>query len=219
MTLLALWTAFDASARSLVSLTTSFAAGKPAMLSASSFTLYDECLLEGLLSRIWQEWSLFCRQCLIESCIGTTDGTGNIVSGLTQAVSEHHVSSAAMQAKRNRTPLWGGTNATLRFEPTWGDVDNLVALIRALNPANNAQLLAAFSSGYAPAKAIQRIRNASAHHHAQNLADVAALGASYLAYPITHPTHALLWVEPSASDFLLVYAIEELSTTARLAIG
>jgi len=219
MTLLPLWTAFDTSAQSLVALASSFGAGKPALISASSFTLQDECFLEGLLSRTWQEWSHFCRECLIESSLGTVDGSGNVVAGLPQAVSEQHVSSAAIQAKHRRSPLWGGTNPTLRLEPTWGDVDALVTILQALKPANGAQLLAAFSSGHGPAKAIQLIRNAAAHNHAQNLVDVAALGSSYVAYPVTHPTQALFWVEPKAGDFLLIHALQELSITARLAIG
>ena len=42
-----------------------FAASKPSIGSASSFTLLEECLLEGLLSRCWQSWCIFCRTCVI----------------------------------------------------------------------------------------------------------------------------------------------------------
>src|SRR6516162_521570 len=77
-----------------------FAAAKPVLDASSHFSLLDECLLEGLLSRVWQAWNRFCRKCVIESCMGTTGATGLHIAGLPDAITEQHVSSAAIQAKK-----------------------------------------------------------------------------------------------------------------------
>src|SRR5262245_27145020 len=110
-----------------------FAAAKPAIGSASHFSFLDECLLEGLLSRIWQAWCRFCRVCLVESCLGTQDGSGATIAALPDALSDAHVSKAAIQAKQgSRPPYWVGTNTLLRIEPTWGDLNILSTIITRL---------------------------------------------------------------------------------------
>jgi hypothetical protein len=86
----------------------------------------------------------------------------------------------------------------------------LAKVLPRLAPANAPQLLAAFSSHYQAAKALQFIRNAAAHHNAQTMADVLAIRSLYVAFPITHPTHALFWIEPTSSDFLALAAIQSL---------
>src|SRR3954447_11285595 len=120
--------AFEQLAESLDSLAAhvrDFASSKGSLTLPSDFTFLDECLLEGILSRVWQVWGSFCRQCVMESCIGTISKSGVAILGLPDAVSEAHVSSAAILAKRGRPPYWGATNTSLRAEPTWGDVDML----------------------------------------------------------------------------------------------
>ena len=219
MSLLSLWNAFDAATQLYGKLALEFAQRKPTITSAALFTVEDECFLEGVLSRTWQEWSLFCRQCVVASCLGTVDANGKAIAALPEAQSEGHVSSAAIQVKRGRKPVWGHTNSSLRDEPTWGDTDVLANIVASLNPSNRALLLAALSSAHDAAKTIQLIRNASAHNHAQNMADVMSRAASYVAFPITHPTQALFWTESSAGEFLVTHAVRVLSSTARLAIG
>src|SRR5437870_3165519 len=101
-----------------------FASKKPGISSASDFSIQDECLLEGMLSRVWQTWCNFCRSCVIESCVGTIDGTATAIPALPAATSDAHVSGAAIRANQKgaKPPYWGATNTLLRFEPTWGDV-------------------------------------------------------------------------------------------------
>jgi hypothetical protein len=180
-----------------------FAATKSPLNASERFTLLAECLLEGLLSRVWQAWCNFCRSCIIQSCMGTVTGAGNPVAGLPAAISETHVSGAAVRAKQHRQPFLGVPNGVLRIEPTWGDVDILARTLPRLRPTNSAQLLAAFSTGYPSAKALQIIRNAAAHNHAQTLGELHALRSAYVVFPIGHPTHALFWIEHHSSDFLL----------------
>jgi hypothetical protein len=197
-----------------------FAKNRPAINSHSHFTFVDECLLEGLLSRLWQAWCGFCRGCLIESCCGTTSGAGQQIAGHPLARAEACVSAAAIRAKGKGTVVWGGTNSVLKREPTWGDVDVLVGkVVPDLNPVNQSQLLAAFSSASDAAKALQRIRNASAHFNSQSLADVTSMQSKYVAYPITHATQALFWVAPSTGVFLALDAIEALREAGLNAIS
>ena len=114
-------------------------------LSPTQFSLLDECLLEGLVLRVWQAWSNFCRGCIIESCIGTTTAGGRPIIGLSQAATEEYVSGAAIQTNQNRDPAtyWSAPNSILKIEPTWGDGDVLVKVLTGLRPSNVNQLLAA----------------------------------------------------------------------------
>jgi len=196
-----------------------FVANRSVIGASADFNLDDECFLEGHLSRIWQAWGEFCRRCVCNSCTGTIDGNGSVIAPHPNAASEFHVSAAAKRAKENKSPYWQGTNTVLRHEPTWGDTDVLTTIVQRLAPSNQAQLLAAISSAHACAKALQKIRNASAHFNAQSFAEVTGMHASYLSFPITHPTHALFWVEPASHDFLIVHAMEELRDAALAAIS
>ena len=220
MTLHAAWTQLSSELDLLSSYLRDFAAAKPGLTSASQFSVLDECLLEGLVSRVWQAWCNFCRSCVIESCVGTIVGTGAIIAALPDAASDAHVSSAAIRARQRPTPpYWGATNTVLRNEPTWGDVDVLAKVLSRLHPANFVQLLAAFSHGHSSVKALQLIRNGAAHNNAQSLGEILTLRSLYIVFPIGHPTHALFWIEPHSKDFLATRAIEELRDAGFTAIS
>jgi hypothetical protein len=198
----------------------SFAASRAPLSAASRFSLRDECLLEGLLSRVWQAWCNFARTCIVDSCMGTVSASGATVTALVDAHSEPHVSAAAIRAKNKQNPpFWGATNTVLRVEPTWGDVDVLNKILTKLRPNNHPQLLAAFSSIYSSAKALQTIRNGAAHRNAQTMAEVSSLQSSYVVFRISHPTHALFWTEPTSRDFLVTFAIDELRVAAQAAVS
>jgi hypothetical protein len=211
---------FYAEVDSLTGYLRNFAADKGAINSPSNFSLSDECLLEGMLSRVWQAWGNFCRNCFIESCLGTTNAAGLAIAALAPAQSEADVSGAAIRANKKLMPqYWLSPNSILRFEPTWGDVDVLDRIIGRLLPSNYGQLRAAFSTSSSSAKALQLIRNGAAHNNVQNLNEIRALHSAYVVFPIGHPTHAMYWVEPTSSDFLVTYVIEELKDAASAAIA
>lgn len=197
-----------------------FAAAKSTIASAADFAEKDECLLEGLLSRTWQAWCTFCRACVCESCMGTHDGNGVAIAAHPHALSEGHVSGAAIRAKNTpNPPTWGNVNALLRVEPTWGDVNVLATIIPRLAPANQGQLLAAFSAASHGARALQLIRNATAHNNSQTVSDVQNLRSGYIVFSLTHPIQALFWTEPASGDFLILWAIEELRDAGLAAIS
>lgn len=212
MTLYASWVQLADEVDAVVAHLRSYASSGAAVTSAGRFSFQDECLLEGLLSRSWQAWCNFCRSCIVKSCLGTTDGSGLQVVAHQFAFAEEHVSGAAIRAKaqKNKPPYWGNSNLLLRAEPTWGDVDILARVIPRLGCANAGQLTAAFSSCSISAKAIQTIRNASAHHNTQTLAEVLAIRSSYITFPLTHPIQALYWTEPLSGDYLAISALGEL---------
>ena len=152
--------------------------------------------------------------------MGTTNGQGALVSQHMNALSEGHVSGAAIRAKATPTPpTWGRTNLILKNEPTWGDVDVLNLIIPRLGSANRAQLLAAFSSASDSAKALQTIRNASAHYNLQTMANIQGMRSQFISFPITHPIQALYWVNPISSDFLIQHALDELLEVGLAAIS
>lgn len=197
-----------------------FASARTSISSATDFVFKDECNLEGLLSRTWQAWCGFCRSCIVESCLGTTNGQGALVPKHIDALSEAHVSGATIRAKNtHKPPTWGSTNSILKNEPTWGDVDLLNKVIPRLGPANQGQLLAAFSSGSDSAKALQRIRNASAHFNQETMSSVQGMRSQFVTFPITHPIQALYWVNPNSADFLIQHALDDLSEVGLAAIS
>jgi hypothetical protein len=136
------------------------------------------------------------------------------------ATTEAHVSGAAIIAKKNASgPFWASPNQDLRLEPTWGDTDVLVRIVSRLVPNNSTSLLAGFSSSHPSAKALQLIRNASAHNNSQNMHDVMALRSSYIVFPVVHPIQALFWTEPTSKDFLVTSALVELKSSAQVTIA
>jgi len=220
MTLMVSWADFSDTLSQLAQPIRDFAGLKSPFATSGQFDLLDECLLEGLLSRAWQAWSKFCRDCVIKSCLGTARSTGGFVLALPDAISEHHVSWAAIQATQKSTPpFWGNTNSTLRYEPTWGDVDVLVHILTKLQPNNVSQLLAAFSASHQSAKTLQIIRNGAAHTNNETLQEINAIRSAFIVFPINHPTHAMFWIEPHSSDFLIIYVLQQLEYLASAAIS
>lgn len=182
--------------------------------SSADFSLDEECLLEGVLSRIWQSWNWFCREMVIESCIGTQSLSGAIPQH-PKASSIGNISAAAIRAKQKKFPTWSGTsNIKLRIEPTWGDVDVLLDIVTALNPVNALNLKNVCTLAEPGAKILQTIRNAAAHNNIQTMTSLLRLSPAYNAFSITDPCQALFWIESSSGDFLFLYALEALKDAA-----
>src|ERR1035438_9698757 len=167
---------------------------------AADFTSHDECVLEGILSRIWQSWCRFCREFFIESCMGSTTVGGTPIPALPHAFTAEAVSFAAIKAKQSKQPYWNGANSTLRHEPTWGDVDVLLGIATRLSPANASTLSSMCTMASPSAKIVQAIRNSASHFNHQSMAEVARLSSAYVTYPINHPSQALFWVESRSEE-------------------
>jgi hypothetical protein len=183
------------------------------LASSADFSLENECVLEGVLSRAWQTWNRFCRELIIESCLGTTNLSGPI-AGHPSATSIVAVSMAAIRVRRHLMPVWRGANSVLRDEPTWGDVNVLLDLIAGLGPSNATSLNDLCTVAGPGARTLQAVRNATAHTNAQALANLARLSSSYVAFPITHPTHAMFWVSAISGELLFLDALEHMRDAA-----
>lgn len=220
MALRTVWLQLEETLDPLALLVREFSSKKPALNNLAHFSIEDECFLEGLLSRTWQAWNTFCRDCVVESCMGTVDASGNPVHGLPHALTEAHVAGAAIRAKRcPRDPVWGTPNDDRRAEPTWGDLDSLDRILQLLSPANSRTMLAAFSAGHQAARTLQVIRNGTSHVHPQNMKEIRNLQSYYISFPIGHPTHSLFWIERRSSDFLITNTMEDLKLSGLAAVS
>lgn len=185
---------------------------------SADFTTDQLCLLEGVVSRIWQAWCRFCRRLILESCQGTVDLSGVTIPALATAASDAHVSAAAILAWRKRPVRWRATNTLLRREPTWGDVDVLLDIVNALTPNNSAKLTGMCSVSSAGAKVLQAARNAAAHHNHQSIADLLRLSSTYSTFPIQHACESTFWIEMATSKYLLPFVIDELRDAATFVV-
>jgi hypothetical protein len=186
--------------------------------NSNDFTTDELCLIEGVMSRIWQVWCRFCRRVVLESCQGTTELSGVPIPPLAAANSDGHVSAAAILAWRKRPVTWHQSNSVLRREPMWGDVDVLLDVIDGLKPNNAAKLKGMCTVSSTGAKLLQTARNAAAHHNHQSLGELLSLSSAFSAFPINHACQSAFWVETVSADYLLPFVLEELKDAAVYAV-
>jgi hypothetical protein len=168
--------------------------------------------VDGWLSDLWQLWCRFCRNVSFASCQGCTTSAGVVVAQ--SHATAGAVSYIASNQKKGAPPKAPGTNSLLRLEPTWGHIDKLLDVIKALQPANGANLLSAF--GTVPdLEHVRLIRNAAAHRNAQTFADVLAFQSRYVARQIRHPLQALLWTDPGSNRSLIQSRIDDMRVGGR----
>lgn len=216
MALATIHASFEASLREPVRVFEELATTKT-FRASHDFTTDDLCLLEGVLSRIWQVWCGFCRQVVVDSCLGTSDLAGPIPA-LSTAVSDAHVSSAAILAARGRTVTWTGQNTVLRLEPTWGRIDVMLDIISGLAPANAVKLNGMCAVASSSAKVLHAARNSASHNNAQTLAELRRLSSPYSAFAANHACESLFWIEATSGDYLLPRAVQELKDAADFAV-
>lgn len=171
--------------------------------------------LEGLSSATWQYWGTFCRSVVIDSALGAKTAGG--VDLTPCAGNWEEVSHIASRVAKSRIPVPGGTNSLLRIEPTWGDPIKLNIVINALNLTNKDTLASSFGAdSYVPH--LQTVRNASAHRHHQNTAEVLALRPYYQVSRLRHPSEALLWLEEQSKSFAFLFWLEDMRMLGQLAV-
>lgn len=175
----------------------------------------DWMFLEGLMSATWQYWCHFCRKVVVQSALGAKTANGIMLPAC--AASWEEVSAAAIQAAKKKTPTPGATNNNLRLEPTWGDTNKLLSIIARLPLGNQNQLMQSFGSSTFISH-IQTIRNAAAHRHHQNTAEVLALGPFYTISRLRHPTEALIWQEQQSKNFAFLFWLDDMKMVGSLAI-
>jgi hypothetical protein len=171
--------------------------------------------LEGLISATWQYWGHFCRSVVIESALGARTAGGTVLQPC--AASWQEVSYIAVRATTSRPAEPGGTNSVQKKEPTWGDVNKLLTVLSLLKPANQAQLSQSFgSSSYIGH--VQVIRNAAAHRHHENTAEVLALRPYYVVSRLRHPCETVFWIEQKSQNLAFLCWLDDMRMIGDLAV-
>ncbi len=177
----------------------------------------DHMFLEGLVSTVWQHWSLFCRRLVFASALGCTTRGGIVISACVTPVTWGRVSHIACQVKNGKPIQHGKENLDLWKEPTWGDLQKLHDFLSALQPQNVLHLTQCFGAISRGPVHVQVVRNASAHRNHQSLGRVRELRAYYNVHPIRHPVEAVTWVDPTSRDYAFVAWLDEMRLAAHIA--
>lgn len=168
--------------------------------------------LEGWLSDVWQTWCRFCRITVFKSCTGCTSASVGLIPASHTNI--HTISFIAAKQKRGVPPAIVGSNKILRHEPTWGHIDKLLDVIKALSPSNSSILLSGFGT-LPQIDEIRIIRNAAAHWNNETHTEVLALSSAYTAHQINHPIEALLWNDPYSGRTLVQARMEDMRIASR----
>ncbi|MCL6744449.1 hypothetical protein [Kosakonia sp. R1.Fl] len=130
-------------------------------------------LTEGLMSDIWQHWCHFCRKLIHNSCRGSICLDRKIVSPRLISLDNSWERLGYEAKRRNQHKTINGHHSFLvRNEPTWGDIDNIVDIIIALDPTNKNQLLSAFGMSLKDINHLQLARNAAAHKNVETMSNL-----------------------------------------------
>ena len=176
-----------------------------------------QAMQEGLVSILWQTWSSFAREVIIQSSKGATTTAGISTSSAFQALSLDQILYVGARAAKKQAYNSPSTLKGSHQEPTWGDFNKSGLAIQALQPSNSQQL----SSGLGSPTSIidlQLCRNASAHVSNDNLAAVRSATARYLPLRNDHPSDMCFWIEPTTEEFLFKVWIGEMRSASALAI-
>lgn len=161
----------------------------------------DLMFLEGLVSSLWQHWSLFCRRVVFSSALGCVTRSGNVIASCVTPLRWERVSYIAWRIGSSGGVQPALVNTNLKREPTWGDVRKVQDVITAMSLGNAAHLLSCLGSVSRGPIDVQLVRNAAAHRNFQTLSAVRALNVYYSAKPICHPVEVVTWTEPTSRDY------------------
>jgi len=177
-------------------------------------TQADVMFLEGLLSTLWQQWSLFCRRVVFESAMGCVTRSGITVAPCVAPVDWKRVSYLSWRAYSGGAVQPGLLNSDLKKEPTWGDVQRLPSIISLISPANMSHLLSSLGAITRGPIHLQTVRNASSHRNYQTWDDIMRLKVFYNSHSVKHPSEVSMWVEPTSSDFAFMSWLDEIRLIA-----
>ena len=179
---------------------------------AKPSNLRDEDLmfLEGMVSSLWQHWSLFCRRVIFSYALGCTTRTGNEIPSSVTPRTWERVSYIAWRANSGGSIQPMILNTILRKEPTWGDVEKMQTIVRILIPSNAGHLVSCFGSVFHGPKHLQIVRNAASHRNFQTFNDVKKLRNYYNSKPMRHPAEVVIWTEPISNGFVFMDWAEEI---------
>ena len=173
-------------------------------------------LTEALLLDVWHCWNDFNRTLINYSCVGDIARDGSIVQGRAGDNTWQRVGYEARILSKNGIPQAHRTISFIRHEPTWGDIEKLVLIVRGLGISNENSLLAAYGSFTTP-KHMQITRNACAHINRETIDNVKAIVSAYSFSRINRPSDLLWAVATGRSEFAIEFWIYEMGQIANLA--
>jgi hypothetical protein len=175
-------------------------------------------LLEGMLSHGWQSWCGFCRDVMIDSCLGTTTATGMKTVPDPDWTDKDRVAYIAKCYSLGGSPKAGKKLAAMRYEMTWGDVNRLLKAASGLSPTNSKSLQSGFGLSVNGARHLQTLRNACAHLNAETMTEVKQITSNYSGTGLRHPTDLLLWIDTSVGYPVLLSLFDDLVDMAKQAV-
>lgn len=155
---------------------------------------------EGLISSLWQAWSSFARETLLESALGAQTSSGNITTSQYSHHTKHEVIFICRQLGNNHNITNIRPLTQQHLEPTWADQTKCHRIVTGINSSNSGALHQLYASTYL--NHLQLCRNACAHITKQMISTVNGLRASYTHNIFTHPSDMMLWEDPSSKDYL-----------------
>jgi hypothetical protein len=165
---------------------------------------YCKYLTEGLVSDLWLRWCLACKQIVLSSCRGCLSRNSIFYNERFGDNSWQRIGYEARQACQNNRITPNRTISSLRQEPTWGDRDNIIAIIQSINPSNSSNLLAGFGLPLHGPRHLQIVRNACYHKNWETMNDIRSLSMHFLSPTIKSPSD-LTWQVYSASSQLAYF--------------
>lgn len=176
----------------------------------------DLMFLEGLVSTLWQHWSLFCRRVVFSSALGCVTRSGSVVAGCVTPPQWQRVSYVTSRIHNGGGVRPALVNTDLKREPTWGDVQKVQNIITGMSLSNATHLVSCLGAVSRGPVDVQRVRNAAAHRNAQTFAAVKALNLYYNANRIAHPVEVVTWTDPASRDYAFIAWISEIRLLADL---
>lgn len=174
-------------------------------------------LSQALIFDLWTRWSVFARNVILASCLGTATRSGNLIAPRVGDNSWQRLGYLAKNANSRPSKISPtGRLNSMYAEPTWGDISKLPDYVKVINPNNIAQLLAAFSlSSLRSPKDLQIIRNACAHRHVELLVgDIRRIRIYYFSPTLNDPSD-IVWQVEANSKILAIYCwLDNLSDLA-----
>ncbi|MCK9798961.1 hypothetical protein M1B34_14890 [Pseudomonas sp. MAFF 302030] len=175
--------------------------------------------LNGLVDYVWQAWNRFSREYFFKCCMGchTKNGVQIAAANNLQPVSEERISYISTMLSRPNKISTNGLNSTLRYEPTWGDIDKIISLSALCQLSNHANITASFGGGLLGPKHLQKVRNAIAHLNKETHNDVIGLASLYKSNKLRHPVSSVFWRTTDTDLYALSAWIEDMILIADIA--
>jgi hypothetical protein len=155
-------------------------------------------MTESLIQDLWHHWQIFVKELIFYSCGGCRTRSNNIVPPRVGDNTWQRVGYEAIQAVRGNNIKPGGLIRSIRQEPTWADLKNIILILNTLAPANKNELISAFGIPLRGPKDLHIIRNACAHKHGESMGEIRGIQIYYLSSQIKQPSD-LIWQKEMAS--------------------